>query len=484
MTTESQLLAWLKKGGKASVVLVEVGTAEPKYLSNFGYSTLPTDTPANRVYTACVSGGVTFSERLSLDGQATIDYGDIVIDNQDGRFDSWLTEVWRNKPITLLKGGLDWLYSDFYPIFTGVVANLDSSDRTQLVIKLRSKLERLNTPVSDTLLGGSSQNADRLIPWTLGECHNITPLLTNESQLEYQFNGDSAERVIEVRANGVPVSRTDFLGTGKFRLTANPAGATITASVQGDLSYVNTVATLVQRLATQFGTPSERLTNDDLDLVQLGNFNLTHQQPVGVYLSDRANVLQVCQELAASVGAQVTMSRLGKLQLRKVALPGEGTPKVLGPSDYLVHTLRLVSRPDVVAGIRLGYCKNWTVQDTLDTGIPSAHKDLYAQEWKTVTRRDSAVAAAYKLYADPEQKDTLLLRGTDATNEADRLLNLWKVQREVYSMTCWPHMLTLFLGQAVTLKGDRYNLNAGKAGVVVALQSDWLNDRITVEVLV
>ena len=185
MTTESELLSWLRAGGKASIVLVEVATTVPKYLSNFGYTTLPTDTPADRYYTACIRDGVSFSERLSLEGQASIDYGDIVIDNQDGRFDEWLDEVWTNKAVVIKKGGPDWLYSDFYTIFTGIVANLDSSDRGSLVIKLRSKLERLNTPATEALLGGSSQNADRLIPWTFGECHNITPLLTDEALLEY-----------------------------------------------------------------------------------------------------------------------------------------------------------------------------------------------------------------------------------------------------------------------------------------------------------
>ena len=80
--------------------------------------------------------------------------------------------------------------------------------------------------------------------------------------------------------------------------------------------------------------------------------------------------------------------------------------------------------------------------------------------------------------------DTLLLKGTDAQTEAQRRLNLWKVQRTVYSVEGYANLLTLELGQAVTLYGNRFGLNDGKSGVVVGLQRDWVAGRCNVEVLV
>lgn len=483
--TDAEFIAWLRTGGRRTA-LVEVDTETPRYLSSIAYTTLPTDDPANRSYLPCVDGGVAFAERLSLTGTPSISVGDIEVRNDEGWLDDWLDDVWVNRAVRVYIGDVTWPREDFRLVFAGVTANLVPRSPGRLSIVLRSMLERLNTPVTEATLGGSTANADRILPITLGECHNVEPVLVDPASHEYQFHQGAAERIIEVRDNGVPVSKTELLSTGRFRLAASPAG-TITASVQGDKTgstYRNTVAGLVQLLATAYGTPSERLTFGDLDATSLAAFASAHTQPVGLYLADRANVLQCCQQLAASVGAQVVATAAGLLQLVKIGLPGTGTSIDITASDYEAGSLRVVSRPDVIAGVRLGYCRNWCVQEALDTGIPGAHKSLYAQAWMTKTVRDTAVAEAYRLYAEPQQVDTLLLRGDDADDEASRRLALWSEPRMVIGVRCYAHMLLLPLGQEVTLYGPRFGLAAGKAGQIVGRQADWMRGRIELEVLV
>lgn len=481
--TQEKFYAWLREGIGRRVALVEVDTDAPRLLSTVPYVTSPGDSPANTAYLAVVAQGFAFSESLAMDGSPSISVGDIAIHNEDGLLDSWLGDVWTNRAVRVYIGDVSWPRADFQLVFAGLVAELTASSAGRLNIVLRSALERLNSPVTDALLGGDSQNADRLLPITLGECHNVSPLLTNAAQHEYQYHQGAAERLIEVRDNGVPVAVTSMLLNGKFRLNSTPAGQ-ITASVQGQFPYTATVAGIVQLLATQYGAPDQRLTAADMDTAQLAAFDAAHPQPVGVYLPDRSNVLQTAQALAASVGAQVVASSLGKLRIVKVALPGVGAPVAIGPDDCVLGSLKMRERPQVVAGVKLGYCRNWTVQDNLDTGIPPEHKDLYAQEWLTVTARDEAVATAYKLYADIPQQDTHLLREADAQAEANRRLALWSVQRTVYQIECFAHLLGLELGQAVTLTADRWGLDAGKAGVVVGLQRDWIKGRVSVEVLI
>lgn len=479
--TDAEFQGWLKKGGR-QVVLVEVQTSPARYLSTVPYTTLPTDSPANRAYLPVVAGGVAFTETLPLDGQATLSAGDIELHNEDGALDGWLSGVWANRGVQVFVGDVDWPRGEFRKVFDGVVADLESSSASRLNITLRDKLQRLNTPVSELLLGGSTPNKDRLQPITLGEVHNIEPLLVDPATHTYQCHTGPLERLIEVRADGVPRSTT-AAGAGKFALAQSPVG-TITASVQGGVPYKNTVMGVVQVLATAYGNPTERLAAADLDSGQLAAFDTAHPQPVGVHISDRSNVLQVCQDFAASVGAQVAMSRTGQLRLLKIALPAVGAPVLVAPADYEAGSLSIARRSTVIAGVRLGYCKNWTVQSSVESGIPAEHKDLYAQEWLTATARDSTVASAYGLYADPPQADTLLLRRADADAEAARRLALWKVQRTVYQFTGYAHLLTLELGQAVTLQGARFGLDAGKTGQVVALASDWVNRRVKVEMIV
>lgn len=480
---EASFYEWLKSHGVKRCSLIEVDTDSPKFLSTVPYTTLPTDTVPNKPYLPVVDGSFAFSENLSLEGNPSISVGDIEIENIDGRFDEWLDEIWVNKKIRVYIGDVSWKRDDFFLIFDGVVANLGSRSGGKLNISLRSKLDRLNTPVTEALLGGTSPNAERILPLTFGECHNITPLLIDPANYVYQFHQGSAERIIEVRDNGVPITVNPSLSTGKFTLTASPAG-TITASVQGKTPYTNTVAGIIKFLATEYGTPTERFTLSEIDEENFNAFDIQHPQPVGIYLGDRANVLSVCQELAASVGAQLTVSNLGKLRLIKIETPSTDGAYTIELDNYEYNSLSLSSRSEVVAGIRLGYCKNWTVQETLDTGIPAENKDMFAQEWLTVSSRDSVVAANYKLYADPPQTDTHLLKRVDAQAEANRRLGIWKLPHNIFKLTGYPELLQLKLGQSVILKGSRWGLANGKVGQVIGLESDWIAGRVGVEVMI
>jgi hypothetical protein len=190
--TEIEFTDWLKKGGRYTL-LVEVDTTVPRYLSTVAYTTLPTDSPANRVYSPVVSGGVAFTETLPLDGSATLSVGDIELNNDDGLLDSWLDDIWVNKPIRIYIGDVSWVRADFRLIFTGIVDNINSRAANRLNISLRDKLQRLNTPVSETLLGGTTPNKDRLIPLCFGEVHNVEPLLVDPATLKYKVHGSAIE---------------------------------------------------------------------------------------------------------------------------------------------------------------------------------------------------------------------------------------------------------------------------------------------------
>lgn len=482
--TEIEFTDWLKKGGRYTL-LVEVDTTVPRYLSTVAYTTLPTDSPANRVYSPIVSGGVAFTETLPLDGSATLSVGDIELDNDDGLLDSWLDDVWVNKPIRIYIGDVSWVRADFRLIFTGIVANINSRAANRLNISLRDKLQRLNTPVSETLLGGTTSNKDRLIPLCFGEVHNVEPLLVDPATLKYKVHGSAIERLIEVRDNGAPVSVNESLIDGTFTLVAQQAG-TITCSVQGDkpTTYSSRIADAITRLVTGYGKVSDRLTTADIDTAQFAAFNTAHPQPVGVYLNDRSNVIEVCQQLASSVGAQISMSREGLLRLLKITLPAIGTPLVVTPSDYVAKSLEIKERVDVKAAIKVGYCKNYTTQTGLNTGLPASHKDLFMQEYLSVTAKNQSVADIYKINTEPVQTDTLLLTESDATAEANRLLTLWQQPRTVYKFVGYSHLLTVPLGQALTLVSPRFGLSEGKTGIVVGIQSDWVSRRVTIEVLI
>lgn len=481
-------IAVIPAGVRCILVEVDVksgGVETTRYLSNKPYITNGNETPAHKVYEPVVVGGVKFTESISVDSDTfNLSYGDIEVENATGSKDSWLDDIWTNRTVRVLLGDASWPRSQFIQIFEGVVAGIESKRYDRLNLRLSDKLQRLNHPVTEAKLGGVSQNKDRLLPLCFGEVHNFEPLLVNPAVQEYQVHDGAIERIIEVRDNGVPVSFTAMLDAGKFRLNQAPVG-TITCSVQGDKTpnYTNNAAIIIQRIVTRFGHATRRFTGSDINQTSFGSFAASNTMPVGIYLGDKTNVLDVANRLAVSVGARLVMGRDGKLSLVRIELPRPSAGTLVGPSDMVERSLSVSKMVPVQAAVKIGYCRNYSVQEALQTGLPTDHIDLYAQEWLTETRRDSTAAFDHNLHTEPDMQETLLLRAVDAIAEADRRLNLFKVQRRVVQYTGFSNLMTQRLGDSQTVQHQRFGLSAGVAGQIVGLTSDWLAAKVQVEVL-
>jgi hypothetical protein len=491
--TDDQVLAWLKSSAAYRVVLIEAavqidGVESVVYFATKPFTTGPGDAPANTTYLPIATVGRLFTERLLLDGEGGLSAGELELENVGGARDAWAGPgyIWNNRSIKAYIGDVRWARADFRMIFNGIVADIAPRGRQALALKLRDKLQRLNTAISEVKLGGTSEQRDALLPIALGQVFNVTPLLTNAAILKYQVHAGAIDSIIEVRDNGAPVAFTPGLAAGTFQLQAAPAGV-VTASVRGAAAggYVDTAAQLVKRLVTSYGKASDRFTDADLDLANIAAFDAVHQQSLGVYSTARQNVLAACQMLLGSVGAQLVMSRLGLARLIKVALPGAGTPVVIRPEHMVDGTLQPAARTDVVGAVKLGFARAWTAQDagTL-ANLPEVHKALFAEEWLTTTKTDQSTLATYRLNAEPVQVDTMLLTRADADAEAQRRLDLWKVPRTTYEFEGVPELLALELGQAVTVYAPRFGMDAGVTGIVISLAPDWETGRVTVGFLV
>lgn len=514
--------SWLESSASIKAIFVEAyyrnssGVDTPVYLSSAGYMLVN----SSIIFDPIIKSGVSLSESLSPDGNINFSFGDIELHNINGDLDSWLNptqRIWVNRPIKIYLGDPSWSVSDlatfrttFQLIFDGLISDVDSKNKNSINIKLVDKLQRLNSPLTEDKLGtygtwaGGQSNKDDIKPIVFGEVHNFEPMLIDPSQLEYQINNGDTEELIEIRDNGVPLytpgqsltsGATVTLSIGKFKLTKSLAG-TCTVSVQGlkkaanfttssiDSIYTNNIAKIIGVIVTQYGKASTRFSFSDIDVANFLAFSTANTQPVGIVINDRANVLSICQELAASVGAQLYVNRIGQLQLLKFGEATSDTSVAITASDMLFDSLSISNKLDIIASTKIGYCKNWYVQDNLLTGIPEDHKELFSKEWLTYTTTDPTITTNYKLDTDPEQTDTLLLTTTDATNEATRRNNLYKTQRFIYKFTGISRLLSLKLGQPVTLTHSRFNLSSGVNGQVVGLSPNWLESTVEVEVLV
>ena len=487
---QSTFDAWLRKPGAQRVVLVEAmadvgGVETAVFLSSREFASAPDDMPANQPYLAVVDEGVSLTDRLPLDLSGSgMSWGDIRLNNLDGRLDGLLGYVWRQRAVKVLLGDGGWPRRDFWPVFSGVVEDIDSSERGQLALKLRDPLQRLNAPVTEVKLGGATANKDRLLPLAFGHVFNLTPLLVNPSLHEYRVHQGAVSQIVEVRDQGLPVSFTTAgLGPGLFRLNQRPFGE-VTADVVATVEAAGTAPALIRLLATQYGQVTERFAAAEIDGANFAAMSALCPQPVGLYLADRENVLAVCQQLAASVGCMLQVSRAG--QLRLVRLAAGGVPvAALTPSGYVLGSDKITARPAVEAGVQLGYAKNWSEQSSgLAGGVPEAHKTLYGAQWQQATKSDAAVAARWRLHTEPVQMDTLLVRRVDADAEARRRLNMSRTVRHVVQAQFKADFLGLQSGDAVTLTMARWGLHVGVTGLVVEAQPNWLTGRTTLSVLI
>lgn len=495
---------WLQTPNIVRIALVQVqalvsGTLTTRYLSTHGVTVDGTQ------YLPIIKGTISIDESISTSYSASISYGDIELANT-GEYDSWLSDVWVNKSIKIYIGsmpapGTASVIGDFELIFDGIVEDIDSKNRNQLNLKIRDKLEKLNTSVSETLLGNynpqslvgwTNQYANSLKPLVFGEVHNITPLLVEPALLEYMVNTEAVEQIIEVRDNGIPVAFTTTgtitIPAGSFRLLKSPVG-TVTCSVQGvkrtvniagttfSSTYTNTASNTIATILKFYG---QQLAYTEIDS---SSFGALGTQAVGVYVSDRVNVLSLCQEIAKSCGLVLSTSRSGQVKLVDLSIPSSASISIT-ESDMFLNTLQISQKVEVVAGVKLGYAKNWTVQNNLLTAIPQEHKDLFATEWLESSQTDATVKTNYSVTIEPALENSYLIDKTQADTVALKKLNLFKVPRKIYTMTCTAKFLSVQVGDAVTLTASRFSLSGGVLGRVISTKPNWLRGTIEIGVLV
>lgn len=488
------------------VVLAHVNydTSGVRYLSNRPFS----DATTGRLYEACIKGGVTFTENINLTGSPSIGYGDIEIDNPVsgdnfvGLRDDWLNSVWVNKPITVYIGDVRWSFSDFYPIFTGLVKDIDSKSRTSLNLILVDNMQRINTAVSDTVITGtgSTSNSQQLVPLTFGECFNVTPAALGVvgGVYQYQVHTGPINGIIEVRDNGAPVSllgnpSTELLSTGKFSLARSPYG-TITCSVQGATVggvYQYRVGEVIRNIITNYGQTLQDSTY--INATNFNSFDTNTPAEIGLYLSDRQNKLEVCNRIANSIGAYLVTGLDGKFKLTQVkgsdSYPvASYTPTYsVTQTDMEEKSFTIREKLDVQAAVKLGYCKNWTVQNSgLAGGLPQQNAMIFSREYYYVKSSDSTLIGSlyYNQSTEAPVRETLLYSNSRAVTEANRILNLYKTQRYIYTATYYGHMLVAELGDTVKITHPRFGLSAGKIGTIVEINRDWLKGRVTLGILI
>ena len=513
MKTVTEMVTWLNTPGHIKCVLADItevgnfvnANVSSFFLSNVAYF------GNNQNYNAAITGGLSFSESLNVDGQASLSFGSLEIVNTNGIHDTYLTSyIWNKRPIKVYLGDPSWPKQDFVLIFDGLVQEITAPNENALSFTLFDKLQRLNDPISErtlvtlgadrtaaSLTAYSETALSNVLPLLFGEAFNIQPLLVDKggatgSGQTYMVHDGAVAGTIEVRDNGVPITVTDNPSTGTFTLLSSPFG-TITCSAQGRTPYTNTVAGIITQLVTtDYGTQANRFTTGE---VSFGDFLNT--SAVGFYCSDRTNILDACNQLAKSVNANLicpsivvtdgVVSNNSSLRLIEIKAPA-GTPKyTLSDDNMILNTLSIQQMFSVKPSIKLGYCKNYTIQSTVSAGVnPQSRFD---EPYLYTTKENNAKKTLYRDSGTVAEEETLLLTTAGATAEAEKRLALWEKQRYIVTADYLPHLMFVQLGDIVRVKSARFRLTTeelpnGTLGMVYSVTRNWTTGIVSIGVLV
>jgi hypothetical protein len=128
------------------------------------------------------------------------------------------------------------------------------------------------------------------------------------------------------------------------------------------------------------------------------------------------------------------------------------------------------------------YRKNYTVQTSdLAGSVDAAKRAELAQDWRYAPPAEDATVKAQFLTATEIVLDTLLAMEADATDEANRLLALYKMRRDIWEVPVPVATVTeagLGMMDTVALQMPRFGLDDAKNFRLIGMRLDFARVRI------
>lgn len=487
--------------------------------SDQGLTSAPDDTPGNAWYEARLAVPASLERRAFSDGvtggATDGDFGEIELSNPDGGADFLEGYALDGRRFLLLStetGRVDGAVT----VMAGTIEGVEPG-MTRTVLRIRDRRAELETPIQPTLYAGTNDGPDgaeggddlkgQEKPLCYGRCLNVPLVCVNASVNLYQGHDGQVEAYDAVYDKGLGLTATaDYpdlaalvaatFSAGQFatclvegfvRTWVTPAGD-LTADIRGDASeegFVSTAAGIVERILRTRGG----LGDADLDDESFLALAAAAPQEVGIFIDAGAgrDMDAALDDLCRSVGAWWFFDRLGVFRVGRFQDPatsGVSVAAILDEVDVLDDLERDVP-DDVGEGtpiyrVKVEYAKNLTVQDDnrLAGAVTTERREWLAEEFRTETAEDADILAAHPLSPELTVR-TLLVDQADAAAEAARLLGLYGVARQRFTVPLKPDVgLGLELGDVVELRLSRCGLSGGRRLAVLGLELDLEDGRV------
>lgn len=475
-----------------------------------------------------------------LRGATPVAAGAIVLNNADGELDSILNYSFDGQPFYLYQVDPDTLEVQ-YQLRQGFLEQ-PTFDGKNITFQVRDSAHALDINLLSTKYAGTNAlpagvegTPDDIggtpKPVLLGTCKNVTPKQVNTSKKIYQLDGVRGLRsgyslavydkraVITEDSAGNYSSQGDMEGSlpatgkyrvwpagGMFRINFTPVGA-LTCDVTNPADHGGSGVAQVDHVLKTLhqSVLGSRGPEPSTGFALTGQ--LYDDKPnVGIYVDDTRTALQAYNEVLASVGGFIltgdpldgayTSILLNAAQLYKPSAPfftpqlspiliteneiAEGTyPTLVPPSES--------DRGLPVWRVNVQYAKNWTVMTENDlAGVAAADVAYFTKEYRTAEAHDDDIKTDWP-QALELTVTTLIVDEADAVAEAQRLLDLFGVARQRFSLSVPAKVILedaqmgtsgrqpyqFQPGARITLQIPRFGLDAGKTFVVTEMREDY-----------
>lgn len=440
------------------IVLVEMQhSAGWVYFSNYPYVSYPTDAIPNRPYDDILKDVIDIESRM--DGDLVV--GETSI-SHDGSNNNWIDYIWKGYQTKYYMGEPDWSRDDFRLVAIATNGGFDSIERGMMRWATLDAKADYDVPLQETLLSSGDP-----VPLSYGNPSNVPAVLTDSATHEYQVSEDYT--TVTPRDNGVDVGSTDSPGTGKFTLSASPAG-----NVAADVTTSYTTAALIiGELCTRAGKTADSSTVGALPSYVLGMF---YSSPVTI----KTVLDDVCQSLAGfwTVGLD------GELEAYLLDSPKATPDFEITADDVLVGGLRFIGADDPVKNLTVNYNRNFfpVSRDSIAGAVLSGDPDFadyLTKEWDKVTTSVSSAVAAKDLTIN-----TYLTSQADAEAVRDRIASLRSVRQERWEVQAFVSFADAKIGNTVKITNPRHGFESGRSGVIVSVSRSLTRKSVFLEVMI
>lgn len=489
-----------------TMVVDAIGTEQTFYFADtaMGFTTKPTDTPANTYVAGRLISAGSFRRELfsgkRVTGAVRPSFGELVLDNGDGGLDAWTGYGISGGQVTVRWGEHDAAYPAGYTTVFVCAAQYMVCDFKEIKLRLRDRLNLLEQPLVKTSFDGSgglegtTALAGKLKQWVSSDPGFFPPILVDAAKLLYfvQSTGTGGLGAsFDIYEGGAVITRGADYATAADCLATSPAGGQCRfwfgTGGNGPV-YVRLGSVPVFDLRV-FGDGYQS-TGSSWSLIALaatGGIAGGTGTAIGIgaqLIDDSRSILQVMQDACVPSLAWFGMTRLDAFTCGVLTAPA-----VTASYGFTQHNAKGWTRTPIqdmdapVWSVTVHSGKTWP--GNLVAGVSGTMSDYLSRTpwWASFSSEDATIKTAHPgAVAEVIETNSRYFQNlASQTAFTAAYFALFGALREFYTFTAQmdADTLALDLHDTVEIKIPRFGLTAGKNMRIITQSIDCDNSQIT-----